>query len=64
MDFIERIFGISPDNGDGSTELMFFIAFVAIALLLTRFWLRRSVARRAAGKPSARSPLSPGDDGK
>jgi hypothetical protein len=22
MDFIERIFGVSPDGGDGSTELM------------------------------------------
>jgi len=61
VDFIERVFGVSPDNGDGSTELMFFIAFVAIALLVTRLWLRRTVARRAAGKSSARSPLSRDD---
>jgi hypothetical protein len=30
MDFIERLFGISPDNGDGSTELMLFATFVII----------------------------------
>jgi hypothetical protein len=61
MDFIERIFGISPDNGDGSTELMWFIAFVAIALVVTRmWWLRRTVAR----KSSAQSPSPPRQDGR
>jgi hypothetical protein len=58
MDFIERIFGISPDNGDGSTELMWFIAFVAVALVITRmWWLRRATARRSG----ARAPLPPHD---
>jgi hypothetical protein len=61
MDFIERLFGVSPDGGDGSTELMWFIAFVAIALVVTRLWLRRAVTRRAAG---SRSSLPPGDDRK
>jgi hypothetical protein len=37
MDFIERLFGLSPDNGNGSTELMYFIAFVAIALVVAWF---------------------------
>jgi hypothetical protein len=43
MDFIERVFGISPDGGDGSTELMFFIALIAVCLLLSwRFYKRAS----------------------
>jgi len=29
MDFIERWFGLSPDNGDGSLELLWIIALVA-----------------------------------
>jgi hypothetical protein len=35
MDFIERVFGISPDGGDGSTELMVFAVLVTICLLLS-----------------------------
>ena len=31
MDWIERVFGISPDGGDGTTEAMFFIAALAVA---------------------------------
>jgi hypothetical protein len=43
MDFIEQLFGISPDGGDGSTELLFFAAFVAIAVALSwRWWSMRS----------------------
>lgn len=44
MDFIERIFHISPDGGSGATEvlilmaLVFLVAFAAIA----RWRLRRS----------------------
>ena len=30
MDFIERWFGISPDGGDGSTEMMWLLALVAV----------------------------------
>jgi len=33
MDFIEQLFGISPDGGDGSTELMFITVLVLIVLL-------------------------------
>ena len=40
MDFIERLFGISPDGGDGSTELMIIGVFVLIAVALT--WRRLS----------------------
>ena len=34
MDFIERLTGLSPDGGDGSTEMLFFIAIVVFALIL------------------------------
>ena len=38
MDFIEQLFGISPDGGDGSTELMYVAMLVFIVLLAT--WRR------------------------
>jgi hypothetical protein len=31
MDFIERLFGFSPDNGDGSTEILW-LAVLAVAI--------------------------------
>jgi hypothetical protein len=42
MDFIERIFGISPDGGNGSTELMYLSIFVVIVglILFRRFVFR------------------------
>lgn len=46
MDFIEKLFGISPDGGDGSTEAMYIVALVAIVLLLTYRPLMRKLARR------------------
>jgi hypothetical protein len=34
MDFIEKIFGVSPDGGSGSFELLLFLVpLVAISLL-------------------------------
>jgi len=48
MDFIERWFGLSPDGGDGSTELLYIVAFVVVlGLILGRkhifkvLWARR-----------------------
>jgi MYXO-CTERM domain-containing protein len=32
MDFIERIFGISPDQGDGTLELALFAVLAIVAL--------------------------------
>ena len=34
MDFIERTFGISPDGGNGSTELMIISGVVLIAIVV------------------------------
>jgi hypothetical protein len=41
MDFIERMFGISPDGGDGSTEMMIITVLVLIAVIVTWRWLSR-----------------------
>jgi hypothetical protein len=38
MDFIERIFGISPDGGSGSFELMLIVVPILCVLLL--YWYR------------------------
>jgi hypothetical protein len=39
MDFIERIFGWAPDNGDGTFELMLFL--VPMVLVIALFARRR-----------------------
>jgi hypothetical protein len=44
MDFVERIFGISPDGGNGTFELMLFAVPVAMAALV--FIVRRQLKRR------------------
>ena len=43
MDFIERLFGIAPDNGDGSTEILW---LVVLALLVATFVYFRVHKRR------------------
>ncbi len=40
MDFIERLFGLSPDNGDGSTEILWLVA-LAIAVAVFVYVRRR-----------------------
>lgn len=32
MDWIERVFGFSPDNGDGSTETFLLMVGVSVAI--------------------------------
>jgi hypothetical protein len=44
MDFIERIFGVSPDGGDGSAELIILGVFVLIAGFVAWRLLHRSSA--------------------
>ena len=41
MDFIERIFGVSPDGGSGLTEAMILIAVIAMASLIVYARQRR-----------------------
>jgi hypothetical protein len=40
MDFIERLFGLSPDNGDGSTEILWLVVLV-IAVAVSVYVRRR-----------------------
>jgi hypothetical protein len=46
MDFIEQLFGISPDGGDGSTELMFLTVLVIIVVLFAWRRTRRAAVNR------------------
>jgi len=39
MDFIERIFGVSPDGGDGSLERLYLVA-IAAAIVMVCCWIR------------------------
>jgi hypothetical protein len=43
MDFIERIFGFSPDGGEGSFEFLLFA--IPIAGIVYLLWRRRSRRR-------------------
>jgi hypothetical protein len=45
MDFIEKLFGLSPDNGDGSTELLWCVAITVV--LVAAFYVRH---RRRSGR--------------
>jgi hypothetical protein len=43
MDFIEQIFGVSPDGGNGSLELLYIVSLVAaITLVSYRLYRRRA----------------------
>jgi hypothetical protein len=44
MDFVERIFGVSPDGGNGSLEALFLIAAVIVAGLAWTMWKRRQAS--------------------
>jgi len=43
MDWIERLFGVAPDGGDGTTEMLYVVAAIAVAALAVG---RRLRARR------------------
>jgi hypothetical protein len=45
MDFIERIFGFSPDGGDGTFELLLIVTPLLIGVLI---WMRWRRARPSA----------------
>jgi hypothetical protein len=46
MDFIEKLFGLSPDNGDGSTEVVWLVV-IAIVVAAVVYWRRRRAGRAA-----------------
>jgi hypothetical protein len=49
MDFIEKLFGLSPDNGDGSTEVTWLVALAVV--LVAAFYVRH---RRRSGRITPR----------
>ncbi len=46
MDFIERMFGVSPDGANGSLELLLVLSLAAAILILCYRLYRRSANRR------------------
>jgi len=55
MDFIERIFGISPDGGSGAFEALLFLIPIA-SIIAIRLWRKRN-ATRASRASSRRDPF-------
>lgn len=50
MDWIEKVFHISPDGGTGLTELAFFLVFVLAIAVYT--WSRRARRARKPQRPA------------
>ncbi len=46
MDFIERLFGLSPDNGDGSTEILWLAVLAIVVATFVYFRIQRRKLRR------------------
>ena len=46
MDFIEQLFGLSPDNGDGSTEILWLVVLAVVIAAFVYFRIPRRRARR------------------
>lgn len=46
MDFIERIFGVSPDGGNGSLEILYIATILVAAALAAYALYRRGTLRR------------------
>jgi len=48
MDFIERLFGFSPDGGDGTTELLWLGVLALAIAMVVYFRIQRRKARQAS----------------
>jgi preprotein translocase subunit YajC len=46
MDFIERLFGLAPDNGDGSTEILWLVVLAVVIASFVYFRIQRRKTRR------------------
>jgi hypothetical protein len=46
MDFIEQLFGLSPDNGDGSTEILWLAVLAIVIASFVYFRIQRRKTRR------------------
>jgi hypothetical protein len=50
MDFIERLFGLSPDNGDGSTEILWLVVLALAVGTYVYFRVRRRRAQQGSNR--------------
>jgi Na+/phosphate symporter len=50
MDFIERLFGLSPDNGDGSTEILWLVVLALAIGTIVYFRFKRRKAQQGANQ--------------
>ena len=50
MDFIERLLGVSPDGGDGLTELLYIAALLLILVLFRWRVIIRTLVRRTSDR--------------
>jgi hypothetical protein len=46
VDFIERLTGLSPDAGDGTTELLYVLALILIVCLAINVLRRRALRNK------------------
>ncbi|WP_189479114.1 MULTISPECIES: hypothetical protein [unclassified Mesorhizobium] len=49
MDFIENIFGVAPDGGDGTTEMLYIGAALVIAAIMAGLWWFRRCGKERHG---------------
>ncbi len=50
MDFIERLFGLSPDNGDGSTEILWLVVLAIAVGTYVYFRVQRRRAQQGSNR--------------
>ena len=41
VDFIERLFGFAPDNGDGSTEILWLVVLALLVATVVYFRVQK-----------------------
>ena len=46
VDFIERLFGFAPDNGDGSIEILWLVVLALVIATVTYFRFQKRKARQ------------------
>jgi hypothetical protein len=46
VDFIERLFGFAPDNGDGSIEILWLVVLALLIVTVTYFRIQKRKARQ------------------
>ena len=46
VDFIERLFGFAPDNGDGSIEILWLVVLALLIVTITYFRVQKRRARQ------------------